>query len=55
MPESCTWKPAGFGDWDTDCGHDFVLSDPPKEIGWEFCPFCGKPLTQEDEDAEFEN
>lgn len=46
MPaKPCLWRADEDGNWFTDCGHAFVLTEgTPRENGFEFCCYCGKPL-----------
>jgi DNA-binding transcriptional regulator YdaS (Cro superfamily) len=43
--KQCAWEQQTDGDWDTACGHTFVIMDgTPADNGITFCCFCGKPL-----------
>jgi hypothetical protein len=48
----CRWKPSEEFDndnWESSCGNLFsFFADGPKENGFEFCPYCGKPITIEE-------
>ena len=56
----CQWTLKDWNDeqWETDCGHSFVLnSDTPSANDLKFCGFCGRKLVEaiytdeEDDDA----
>jgi hypothetical protein len=41
----CQWQQDPDGDWDTACGHRFIiLAGTPTENDMRFCCYCGKPL-----------
>ncbi len=50
-PDKCKWAEViDFGitswDWKTSCGQtvDHNHSYPQNESGWNYCPYCGKPI-----------
>ena len=45
MPELCHWTEDGDGNYDTDCGQAFCMTDgTPEENHMKFCCYCGKAL-----------
>jgi hypothetical protein len=41
----CEWVEDEEGVWETDCNEAFQFSsDGPVQNGFNFCPFCGKPI-----------
>jgi hypothetical protein len=45
----CQWVGTDddFNIWSTDCGEEFYLDEgSPRENGFEYCCFCGKPLVE---------
>lgn len=44
----CEWEkaPVIANTWDTGCGSWFIINNGfhPEEIGYNFCPMCGKKL-----------
>jgi len=45
---ACEWRYDDDTDsWDTKCDnkHQFT-ADGPTENGYQFCPYCGKPLSE---------
>jgi hypothetical protein len=49
MPaKTCTWTEAEDGEFNTGCGEMHHFSEGgPEDVGFEFCPFCGKSLKQQ--------
>ncbi len=44
--EECAWVEED-GDWDTDCGHVFMINEgTPEENEMKFCCYCGKRIAQ---------
>jgi hypothetical protein len=42
---ACGWGEEEFGNWETDCGKCWQLTDgTPEENEMKFCPFCGLEL-----------
>ena len=50
----CLWTQDSDGNWETACGQMHVFFDgTPHQNNYDFCPYCGKRLTQtEGEDHE---
>jgi hypothetical protein len=48
----CLWKfvqDTDDGYWDTQCGHSHMFfSGRPEENDYKFCPYCGKPIKEEE-------
>ena len=44
-PDRCQWQEREFGNWKTRCGR--TLHGDPSEDGFDFCPFCARPITTE--------
>jgi len=49
MRDICLWEQDEAGVWETDCGHEFELSnhETPRGNGFEFCPYCGARLEED--------
>ncbi len=48
--EDCEWTPDGDDTWDTNCRKLFTFTDGNvADNGFEFCPFCGRPIAIENE------
>lgn len=46
----CTWTEDRDGNWVTGCDNLFILTDgTPSENGMQFCPMCGKRISNGDE------
>ena len=44
-PERCQWLENDDGNYDTHCGHCFILLDgSPSDNNMLFCPYCGRPI-----------
>jgi len=44
--KTCTWKYDGQDCWETACDNSFLFTaGGPKEDGFDFCPYCGLPIT----------
>jgi hypothetical protein len=44
---SCEWEEDAEGNWETDCGHMFVLNEgTPSGNKMGYCCYCGKSLTE---------
>ena len=51
-PDHCHWRPDADGNWDSGCGRLFCLeTGDPSENGMDFCPFCARPIRQENPHA----
>lgn len=47
MSGRCTWAEDSDGDWLTDCGHAFTLTNgKPAEHGMRYCCYCGAALVE---------
>jgi len=42
----CLWTENEYGQYKTSCGniHEF-FEDTPQDNAFQFCPYCGSPLT----------
>lgn len=49
-PDTCTWT-ENDEYWESQCGHSFIFTDcaHPSEHAFNYCPFCGQPLTEHPE------
>lgn len=56
MSDKCTWSDDRDGSWFSDCRQVFIFTEEgPIGNGFAFCPFCGKPIAEdqmEDDDIE---
>jgi hypothetical protein len=44
-PNGCTWTEDEEGIYQTSCDEQFVFnSETATDNGFNFCPFCGKPI-----------
>lgn len=47
IQDSCSWAEDEDENWNTGCGHCFVLTEGyPRENEMRFCCYCGKPLAE---------
>ena len=43
----CKWVEDEDGDWETECGHIFIVCyGKPEENGFRFCPYCGEEILE---------
>jgi hypothetical protein len=50
--QACVWLENPGGCHDTQCGHAFEFtSEGIKANGFKFCPFCGKTITDPNDQA----
>lgn len=49
-PAQCTWAEDEDGIYQTSCGHAFELisGEAPNRQGILYCPYCGKPINQQE-------
>lgn len=51
--DSCEWSQDDDGNWTTECGGMFVISEgTPKDNDMSFCCYCGEPLKTANEQAQ---
>lgn len=44
-PDLCRWRRNDGSAHETDCGNVFEFThEGPRENGFNFCPYCGRPL-----------
>jgi rRNA maturation endonuclease Nob1 len=47
MTKKCLWQENEDGQWETGCDEIFeFVAGKPLENGFNFCPYCGKPIKQ---------